>query len=1200
MPILEGDIKILQSQVLDDVPEGGGMATGQAVVDGLSNNLFPDISELDRTYGRIALRKVYPAVVTDDTDAYSGAHVIVAGAPADPRVSATIFTTKSWTDQRTAAASKLESYLAIGAEARFTLYGNHLAGQRGLQWHCSKSTPSPSVGDVYCLVKLNNPDNSQYVRITRIISRVVDQVFTDQYGDYLRDVIAVEISDPLRMSFDGAPITRYTETYYNPPTRIHNAFAADAASYFGISPIARAAQLGDLTLSVESIYTQLVPSALSESPIVDARIAGARDLIVPIAGAPAISFSSALSTAPGAVVTRYFGRGIARGSVSIAIGGVTLTDNANGAITAASGYTGSVDYASGAVALARSTGIGASATYTAAPAAAVAQATHTDATPISIGNRGYTYVKSLSPAPAPGSVSIEYMALGRWYRLEDNGAGGISGDDGVGSGAVNYATGSVMVTLGALPDVATQILFSWGTPAHFTAAVGSTVFRAPAITVVIPGGALQPTTVTVSYLAGSVARTVTDNGAGGMIGDCTGGYIDYANGRIIFLPSVLPDGGSTVTTTYRNGALISEVHTAGGASSNFSLGHAVMPKSLTLTFSDPVGGTYIVRDDGAGSLHLAAADFSGTGSGSEASGNPWGGAVTSASVTLGSTAGVGGSINYATGAVALGGQIVLNATTQSRSATGNPIDGTWQVNNAWSTASQTVTAAGAIQAAYRQAGDPYSAAQTHTQTVDAVTIDLLPTTANTLVPGSLRFFLNGDIYVDRAGTIVRNPSALTNSGTVAGVVNYATGSATLEDWAGGGAPSITVECLTRKGLWDDFRFRFRLAGAPVQPASLAVRVNRAADSVQISANANLAGDITGAQAGGSVDVQYGIVDLRFGTWVADASLSPQEKSEWWYNAANIVGGAIFRPVLVLADTAFYNAVAVSNLPLSADVLGIDPVRLPVDGRVPIFRKGDVLVVHHQAVTSPATVTNGQTLNLGRVRIARIRVIGDDEVTISAGYTTDLDAGTVTFNSVAGYAQPVRVEHRIEDMALCSDVQINGDLQITRPLTHDFPLGSMVSSALIAGDMRARVSHFFDQETWTGAWSDTIIGSGAPSSYNAVQYPVVVTNKGAIKERWRLVFTNTNTISVIGETIGQVLTAVAIANPIAPINPATSVPYFTIAPGGWGAGWSAGNVLRLNTVAATYPVWVARTVLQGPAAVQDDAFILGVRGDVDTP
>lgn len=1193
MAILDGDIVLLKSAVLDDVPEGGGMASGVPVVDGISNNLFNDISELDRTYGRISLRKVFPAVLTDTVDGYYGSHVIIAQAPADPRVSASLFTTRSWPDQRTGAQNKLESFLALGAETRYTLYGNHLVGQRSVQTHCARATTSPGVGDVLALVQRDNTANYQYVRITRIISRTVDQVFTDQYGDYLRDVMVLEISDPLRLAFTGAPVTRYTSDYYNPPTRVHATFAADATSYYGVSPLALAASLGDLTCKASSVYTQLVPSALSEAPIIDARCAGDRELIVPIAGAPTLSFSSTVTTSPGAVAVRYFGRAVARGSVSVAVGGVTLVDDGGGALVAASGYTGTVDYASGAVSFSRSTGIGGSVTFTAAQAVAIAVAGHTESTEISIGNRGYNYVLNLSPAPAPGSVSVDYMALGKWYRLADNGAGGLAGDDGVGTGMVDYATGSVVVTLGALPDVNTELLYAWGAPAHYSAHVGGAVFQPPAVKISVSGGALQPSNLTITYLAGGVTKTVTDNGAGALQGDGSG-WVDYANGKIVLLPSVLPDSSSTLVTQYKQGALITETHAAGGASTSFSLGHAVLPKSLTLSFSDAVGGQYTVRDDGAGTLVLVTADFSGTGSGSLIGGN-----TASASVALSSTAGIGGSINYSTGAVALGGQVTLLATTQSRTVVGD----NWRtatLTRNWSTATSTAVAAGNLIARYRQASDSAGITQSQSQTLDPLQVDLLPSVSNSLVPGSLRFTLAGSVYVDRAGALIRDPSNSTNSGTVAGAINYSTGVVTLSDYPGGGSPVASVACLTRKGLWEDWRFRFRISGAPIQPASLAVRANRASDSVQITASSDLSGAVSGAETTGTVDAQFGIVTLMFGSLVADSGLSPAEKLEWWYSASRVVSGQIFRPRLVMPDTALFNAVAVSTLPLSAEVLGLDPVRLPVDGRVPCLRKGDVMVIHHTATTSPATVSNGQTINVGRVRVARLRVIGDDDATISAGYTTNLDAGTVTFTSVAGYSQPVRIEHRIEDMALCSDAQINGELTLTRPLTHDFPLGSLVSSALIMGDLHARVSHFFDQATWTGVWSDTVIGSGAGSAYNTVVYPVEVTNRGAIQERWEIIFTNTTQVNVIGETVGQIVTGHAIANTLAPINPATGVPYFSIDPAGWGAGWAAGNVLRINTVAANFPVWVARTILQGPASVASDQFTIGIRGDVDTP
>ena len=79
-----------------------------------------------------------------------------------------------------------------------------------------------------------------------------------------------------------------------------------------------------------------------------------------------------------------------------------------------------------------------------------------------------------------------------------------------------------------------------------------------------------------------------------------------------------------------------------------------------------------------------------------------------------------------------------------------------------------------------------------------------------------------------------------------------------------------------------------------------------------------------------------------------------------------------------------------------------------------------------------------------------------------------------------------IEHRIEDMAVVRDVQISGDISFTRALTHNYPLtqpgdpssGSFVSSALVAGDLFARVNLVFDQGSWNGDWSDEPSGSPA--------------------------------------------------------------------------------------------------------------------------
>ena len=133
-----------------------------------------------------------------------------------------------------------------------------------------------------------------------------------------------------------------------------------------------------------------MPSALSEAPIIDARCVGDRNLIVPIAGAPGLSFSSTVTTSPGVTAVRYFGRAVAMGSVTVNVAGVTLVDDRAGNLVAQSGFTGSVNDASGAVSLARTTGISGTASYAAAQAVAIAAAGHTASTAVSVGNRGYT------------------------------------------------------------------------------------------------------------------------------------------------------------------------------------------------------------------------------------------------------------------------------------------------------------------------------------------------------------------------------------------------------------------------------------------------------------------------------------------------------------------------------------------------------------------------------------------------------------------------------------------------------------------------------------------------------------------------------------------------------------------------------------------------------------------------------------------
>lgn len=495
----------------------------------------------------------------------------------------------------------------------------------------------------------------------------------------------------------------------------------------------------------------------------------------------------------------------------------------------------------------------------------------------------------------------------------------------------------------------------------------------------------------------------------------------------------------------------------------------------------------------------------------------------------------------------------------------------------------------------------YRSAGSSTSTSDTITPgelrgDLTVNYAENIVPGSVNFSLGGKTYFDRLGALYYDLDLATGAGTLAGAINYATGQATLSAWVPGAANATTIKSLltTLDGRPVD-EVTFRTPVAPLRPASVQILATKV-EGGTINVTSDNDGNFAATGVVGKVDYQTGVVRVRFGQWITAAG----HEAEPWYDAAAVFAdGKIFKPIRVFADTLRYNAVAYSYLPLEADLIGLDPVRLPQDGRVPIFRAGDYAVLGNTATLAPQTVSNAQTVNCGRVRLSRVRVVGNNGVVINSGYTADLDAGTVTFSDVSGYSQPVSIEHRVEDMAQVSDVQINGTLAFTRQITHDYPAGSVVSSALIAGDMKAYAEHIFDQATWTNVWSDTLIGSAATATFNTVLAPIEVSNAGAVTERWAVQFTNTTTFNLIGEHVGVIATGNTSAD-LAPNNPATGQPYFTLRATGWGTGWAAGNVLRFNTVGAIFPVWVIRAIQQGPETVTNDSFTLLIRGDVDRP
>lgn len=1192
MTIAAPDVKMLQSQRLTDEADGGGRATGNAVVDGEVNNVFPDISRLDRTTGRINLRKLYGGPMTQNADAYLGAHGIVTKAPADPRVSVLLFNTGSQTDERRDAQNAIESYVAAATTAQFELLGTQLAGQRAIACVQREEQRVPEIGDVFQLVTASA---SQYVRVTGVDASL--EQFTYDYGNgnfvnFTRRRLDLQISAPLLNEFPGGQVTPAgtsgTSLSGAAKARVLSTQVADAARYYSISPLAEAVAAGALNLKVQSVYSQLVPSTTKESALVDVLGGYQRQIYVPAGPSRSVALTVAAGALAGESRT-FLGTGCAPGTLTIVANGGTYSDDSKGGLRFVSGSnwlsSGRVDYQTGEITLARTgTSWTGSATGTYRPGAAATGDTITGEVEITLGNRGYVYTLNLSGAlPRAGTLSVSYMALGKWYELRDLGDGLLTGE---GAGTITFATGSVSLTLNALPDVDSSLVYSYVSSADnaVTVRAGGSIVPKIEVRYTLSEGGVLPGSFSATFTAGTV-RTLTDNGQGVLSGTGGTGTIAYASGEVVMVLSATPSAG--IAYSWQKGALNSgsaSVSSDGSGMTTFTIpGAPLKPGSVrvdwmttrrqaapAINWSVIEAGNVLPVYDGYRDVANVANDNGNGG---------WQG-------------GRAGSINYSTGQVTLQVAALYDYTeyTYTNRATGSgflrktePVLVTTNV--------QLREQFGGTLTHAAQADSVSTDPQTASQAQPPITLELLPGVAEPIVPGSLLFSWNGSVYCDRSGILYRDVASNTNGGTAVGAVNYADRTATVNSYSGNATGAVTLlACLTAAVGFSVTAATYRTPGAPLRAGSMQVTAVRADTGAVVTAVSNLNGEFSTGIIRGTVDATTGITRLTFTTNPADDT------------------GASDIPVIPLLLR--YNATVQTRLPLDAGLLGLDPVRLPADGRVPIYRDGDVLVIHHTAETVVASPTAGGTLQLDRAQQADIEVVdGAGTVLRAASFTADRELGTVTWANPLVLQDeegnpvglPLIVRDRVEHMAMCTEVQITGALGISSPLPWDLPAGeAMVSSAVAWGDLQSRIHTWFTQQTWSqGApnWTDAPIGNTTTAQYNRLSYPPIITNAGAIDGKWALVFSSATAFSVVEEKLGVIATGNT-STDCAPINALTGQPYFTIRRDGWGSGWAASNVVRFNTDSALGPMWCIRTVISGQGTVDDDKFELQVRGDAD--
>lgn len=595
MPIETNNLVLYKSERLTDTSDGGGKYSGQVVIDGESNNLFPDVSELDRTMGRVSLRKIFPAINNNDTESLMGSTVFVSKNPDDPNVSALLFSTESHTDVRSSAANRVENYLAKGGQIAGTPLDTLWQGMKVIQVAMFKTDTESSVGDTIVLVSNEglSTEFEQYVRLTKVETRLATMMVDGSQVEYKLGTYS--INDPLERDFIGLSASQWYKGSKS-PTIIRDTIVADTGKYYASVELADDVAVNSFTIQAASIFSQLIPSSQTETPLID--LNALSENVALVAG-NSVAITAPFTTTVNTSQSLYIGSSVLPGSLSFSLFGQAISDNGGTLRTLSGTQIGTIDYQTGHIVWSSAIGTGtASINITFKPAAMPTQPFESYALPVTANNQGTNWTGVLLPIPAPGALSISFMAQGKFYTLKDNGTGRLVGaSESIGMGSINYQTGSWLLTTGALPDVGTPILLLWGTPIATFARANLPVLPA-AIEFDLGQVAIAASSVSVTWTLDGVSKTASSNALGQFTGDATGS-INYATGIGKLIPNKLPQKNTAFNFVFNYGD--PKTQTVSAVTPNLSqkltfnigTGSAIKPNSVELQIpvSSGVGST---------------------------------------------------------------------------------------------------------------------------------------------------------------------------------------------------------------------------------------------------------------------------------------------------------------------------------------------------------------------------------------------------------------------------------------------------------------------------------------------------------------------------------------------------------------------------------------------------------------------------------
>lgn len=1219
MAVKKNDLKVYKSENMTQFDDGGGKITGLVLPNNVSNNMFQDITSLERVTGKLEVAKVFVSVDTygdylldekgekvkgaDGKDVivpetFKSANVIITENPKDNAVGALCFTTKDWTDHLSDAKEFISNYLTKSVRMPGELVGKQLKGAKVVQIAMQPSAEHPKAGQTIYIVQDEDKSSEifEYAKVVKVTTEERTVMIQKADGTLVPMTLKFancELMNQLQNTYDGGELTgadNITKRAFLRETQV-----VDAARYYGCQNLSADTKIGDLQFRVDSIYGQIVPSTESEMSITDQTAGSDSNPIVKSGGK--VSFTTPIQFAPS--VRLFCGIGILPDSLLISYNGGEFTDD-GGQIMSGDIVVGTVDYARGIILFgATSPTISGSKTITFEAATSPMRVADTVSINVDENNRSNIYNITLFPSPEPGALNVDFMVLGNWYRLRDQGNGVLLGSDDIGVGTINYSTGTCSCTFKEIVDANSEVIFSFGTKINYidrskdyqsSVSSDSNLFK-PMFSGYLDKQHVRRNSIELVW---GVNKKAQDDGNGGFTGDATG-YINYATGYYELRFNTLPAKNVIVRASYQ----------------------VVKSENVrTETFDAilPVGGMYqiqlkernIIADSVYITYNLAAVSVDAyTGNNAskieliryvqdDGNGN------------LADSYGISGTINYSKG------NIALNTSVNT---------GVWAHKYKTSSPTQTVGGGGGSSVGnslilegyeYKQilATTPSDGSQYVTVeyliadsvenyqeelVLEEYTLKLTPTYQEMIIRGSVMFDFGGKTYIDRDGALYCDVDKTTGAGAYAGRINYASGELILLGWNEDGSSELKIHSLlTAINEQPVDHVVFRVPSAPIRSRSLQIRATRL-DGVLLEATADQNGDIKGSAMEGTVDIKTGIVKVNFGRTVKAAG----KENEVWFNPESVdKDGNIWQPYLVLADTIKYNAVATSFVPVDKDVVGIAIEKLPTNGKIPIYRKGDAVVIHEtfdKLLPLNPPIGFKQSFDVNLVKEIWLEDQNGDQLPCDY-IESDLISGELTLknNDFSKYQQPIIAYALVEEESQLIDVQITGLMKVNKAIRHNFSNKAKCSGLLHIGDMQARFMYLFSQKKWNTNWLNYIEGSATTWRYNATEYPLELTNADTVQERWALIFTDTTQFRIVGESLGQIGVGEVSAD-CAPINPNTKAPYFLLKKEGWGKGHEAGDVLRFNTLAANFPVYFTRSISPSDPRNEGDSFKFRFRG-----